>query len=448
MRLNLKRLGPALLIAAIAAGGAYWAQGTGIGTGPAIGLVALGVFAASVVFLVPETAHTVPAATAPEDGSDLPDPDKNADSEAIAAKADRVSAVINAVPLAIVIVDRDQTIRHTNDGARALFGLPRAVGQPVETLRASKLLDAVQDAAHNDNSVVFDLTVSRSSDSFLTAHVAPLPYDDTEPRSVFIAIADETSARLADELHRDFVANASHELKTPLAIVSGIIETLQGPARGDPAATDRFMGGLSVQVHRMTRLINDLMSLNRIELNERQSPDGSVALDTLLAELVDTMRPVADASDVELDVDAGKRRVIVSADRDELGQLFGNLLDNAIKYGGIGKRVHVSLAVPSGEGHAVVAVRDEGPGIAREHIPRLTERFYRVDVGRSREQGGTGLGLAICKHIANRHRGRIEIDSHPGEGTTFSVWLPLAEDSDLEPVPVPRTVASAESTAK
>ncbi|MEL7154534.1 MAG: ATP-binding protein, partial [Pseudomonadota bacterium] len=278
----------------------------------------------------------------------------------------------------------------------------------------------------------FEMTLARRADMVLQVHVRAVDPERSQDLRLIIAAQDITKARMADEVHRDFVANASHELKTPLAVVSGLIETLQGPARNDPAGTERFLNRLATQTQRMTRLIDDLMSLNRIELNERVMPQAPLDLVSLVGETVDALRPAAETADVMLSFAPGGGAPTVLAEREELGQLFGNLIDNAIKYGGSGKSVEVRIS-GSGDGREIgVSVADQGPGIAREHLPRLTERFYRVDIGRSREQGGTGLGLAICKHIVNRHRGRLDVQSTVGKGTTFTVWLPRISPTDGE----------------
>jgi len=224
------------------------------------------------------------------------------------------------------------------------------------------------------------------------------------------------------------VANASHELRTPLAALSGFIETLQGPARDDPAAHERFLGIMHTQATRMARLIDDLLSLSRIELNAHLRPDTQLDLVSIVRQVADSLQMLAHDRGVTIAVEAPAEPVHVLGDRDELIRLFENLIENALKYGAAGGRVDISV----GRGdlpelrEARVAVRDYGPGIAAEHLPRLTERFYRVDVAESRAQGGTGLGLALVKHILNRHGGRLAIDSRVGEGATFTVRLPLS----------------------
>jgi two-component system phosphate regulon sensor histidine kinase PhoR len=237
---------------------------------------------------------------------------------------------------------------------------------------------------------------------------------------------DLTPLRRVEEMRADFVANASHELRTPLAALSGFIETLQGSAREDTSARERFLAIMQEQARRMARLIDDLLSLSRIELNAHRRPDTPVDLVPIVRQVVDGLETLARARGVVVHIEAAPA-LIVPGDRDELVRVFENLVENALKYGAVGKRVDISVmpaVSPEGEPEARVGVRDYGPGIAPEHLPRLTERFYRVDVTESRAQGGTGLGLALVKHILNRHRGRLSIESTAGAGATFAVNLP------------------------
>jgi two-component system phosphate regulon sensor histidine kinase PhoR len=217
-------------------------------------------------------------------------------------------------------------------------------------------------------------------------------------------------------------------LRTPLAALTGFIETLQGPARNDAAAREKFLAIMQGQATRMARLIDDLLSLSRIELNVHLRPDREVELAGIIRQVVDGLQMMARERGVDVAITAPADGVIVRGDRDELVRLFENLVENALKYGASGKRIDVMLAlVPAAGGatEARVAVRDYGHGIAPEHLPRLTERFYRVDVRDSRAQGGTGLGLALVKHILNRHGGRLTIESVAGQGATFSAYLPV-----------------------
>jgi two-component system phosphate regulon sensor histidine kinase PhoR len=232
-------------------------------------------------------------------------------------------------------------------------------------------------------------------------------------------------------MRADFVANASHELRTPLASLSGFIETLQGPAKNDAAARDRFLDIMVEQARRMSRLIDDLLSLSRVELNEHLRPQTVIDLVPIVGHVCDTLSPLARERKVELTLIRDAGRLPVQGERDELIRLFENLVENALKYGGAGGRIEVRLAHEGdGASEAVVSVRDFGAGIAPEHLPRLTERFYRIDAATSRAEGGTGLGLAIAKHILVRHRGRLAIDSEPGRGATFTARIPLSPTAE------------------
>jgi two-component system phosphate regulon sensor histidine kinase PhoR len=245
---------------------------------------------------------------------------------------------------------------------------------------------------------------------------------------VLVTFRDLTPLRQVEEMRADFVANASHELRTPLASLSGFIETLQGSARDDPAAQKRFLPIMQAQATRMARLIDDLLSLSRIELNEHRHPATPVDVVPLVRQVVDGLQTLARDREVVINIKAPPQPLVVLGERDELIRVFENLIENALKYGAPGKRVDITMAI-SEVGDAapelVISVRDFGPGIAPEHLPRLTERFYRVDVYDSRAQGGTGLGLALVKHILNRHRGRLSISSVQGQGATFTAHIPL-----------------------
>jgi two-component system phosphate regulon sensor histidine kinase PhoR len=237
---------------------------------------------------------------------------------------------------------------------------------------------------------------------------------------------DLTSARRLEAMRVDFVANASHELRTPLASLLGFIETLQGPARNDPTARERFLEIMRGQAQRMTRLIDNLLSLSRIEMRAHVPPQGVVDLRSVVSHITDALSTMAAERGVRIELSLPNEPLQIQGDRDELLRVAENLIENAIKYGESGGRIEVSLAREGEETAPVVrlTVQDFGPGIGAEHLPRLTERFYRVDVAQSREKGGTGLGLAIVKHIVNRHGGQLSIASEPGEGATFTVTFP------------------------
>jgi two-component system phosphate regulon sensor histidine kinase PhoR len=237
---------------------------------------------------------------------------------------------------------------------------------------------------------------------------------------------DQSETRRIDRMRADFIANASHELRTPLASIAGFIETLRGPARNDPAAREQFLQIMQNQTGRMARLIDDLLSLSRLEMKPYLKPGTEVDLRQTVDSVIDSLAPLARENSVAIERDFAKGPLNVPGDRDELFQVFENLLENACKYGQSGGRVLVSIAhADDGSEPGIdVTIRDFGPGIPEEHIPRITERFYRIDVETSRTQKGTGLGLSIVKHILTRHNARLTIKSEVGKGAAFSVHLP------------------------
>lgn len=245
---------------------------------------------------------------------------------------------------------------------------------------------------------------------------------------LFVAVfKDQSEVRRIDRMRADFIANASHELRTPLASIAGFVETLRGPARNDAAARDQFLQIMQNQTVRMARLIDDLLSLSRLEMKAIAIDGTAVDIVNIVESVTDSLAPLATESGVVIENNLGREPIRVSGDRDELFQVFQNLLENACKYGRAGGRVVVSRVGPSDgsrDAEIGIEVRDFGPGIAQEHIPRITERFYRVDVGNSRAQKGTGLGLSIVKHIMTRHGGRLVVTSQLGEGAAFTAWFP------------------------
>jgi two-component system, OmpR family, phosphate regulon sensor histidine kinase PhoR len=246
---------------------------------------------------------------------------------------------------------------------------------------------------------------------------------------VLVLLRDLSDTTRIEQMRKDFVANASHELRTPLASIIGFIETLQGAAKTDPVAREKFLGVMSAQAQRMKRLVDDLMSLSRIEMRTHLMPRDAVDLNGILDDLRQSMAPLAKQESVRLTISGLNRPAMVQGDRDELMQVFQNLLHNAIRYGRSGGNVTVRIDSAAGARQLRVQVTDDGPGIAPQHLPRLTERFYRVDVAASRKKEGTGLGLAIAKHVVTRHRGELEIRSELGKGSTFTVVLPQAGGS-------------------
>jgi two-component system phosphate regulon sensor histidine kinase PhoR len=245
-----------------------------------------------------------------------------------------------------------------------------------------------------------------------------------------LLLHDLTVVKRSEQMRADFVANASHELRTPLAAVTGFIETLRGHAKDDAAAREQFLEIMATETARMRRLINDLLSLTRIEMNEHVKPEGRIDLEGVVRQAAAALKPLAAQDGITVTVQAEPDLPPVIGEQDELVQLFQNLVHNAIKYGR--EKGQVDVAIGQSGGQLFAAVRDDGEGIAQNAIPRLTERFYRVDVKRSRERGGTGLGLAIVKHIISRHQGRLSIESKLGEGSIFTVFLPAAPPEIIE----------------
>jgi len=344
--------------------------------------------------------------------------------------ADPLRAVVAGLPDPVIALDRDGRVLALNDGARLLAPALR-LGELVSlALRMPELIEAIGRAYSGGEEQRVQYSERVPIERWFETIVIPVQREPKlgRPELVLMTFHDLTPLRRAEEMRADFVANASHELRTPLAALSGFIETLQGSARDDAKARERFLAIMQDQARRMARLIDDLLSLSRIELNAHRRPDTPVDLVPIVRQVADGLQTLARDRGVSVHIEAAPA-LIVPGDRDELVRVFENLVENALKYGAAGKRVDIALrpaASPEGEPEAQVDVRDYGPGIAPEHLPRLTERFYRVDVSESRAQGGTGLGLALVKHILNRHRGRLSIESTAGAGATFAVHLPAA----------------------
>jgi len=356
-----------------------------------------------------------------------------AGNRAIPAIADRaVEAVVSGLPDPTIALTPDSLVMAFNASVQQITpGILH--GEPISfALRVPNVLDAIRAVAASRQMCRTEFFQRVPTDRWWEATIAPVVLPGEAPNLdrnlVLLVLRDLTPLRRVEEMRTDFVANASHELRTPLASLSGFIETLQGPARNDAPSRDRFLAIMKEQATRMARLIDDLLSLSRIEQKAHIHPDDTTDLVVIVHEVADGLSPLARERDVDINITDQASALVVSGDRDELIRVFENLIENALKYGAPGKRVDITLArepATGGARNAIVSVRDYGPGIAPEHLPRLTERFYRVDIGESRAQGGTGLGLALVKHILNRHRGRLMIESTPGSGANFSVRLPL-----------------------
>ncbi len=330
--------------------------------------------------------------------------------------------LLEALPLPAVLIGPGQRIEVVNAAAIALLGTGLEGRNFVIGLRQPDLAEAVEGTLADGRS-----RAARFMGRNGGHHTTWTAHTRRAGRAALVTFEDRSDAEEAGQIRRDFVANVSHELKTPLTAMIGFIETLRGPARNDEAARDRFLATMEREAQRMNRLVQDLLSLSRVEANERLRPRESVDVAMILRSVANVLRPSAQDRGIAVRVENAESPVEIPGDPDQLRQVVTNLVENAIKYGGT--EVVLSLAVSD---HArelrrpgvTIEVRDDGPGIADIHLPRLAERFYRVDTHRSREVGGTGLGLAIVKHIVSRHRGRLRITSVPGQGSTFGVVLP------------------------
>ena len=341
------------------------------------------------------------------------------------------ASVIDALPEPAILLSRDGTILFSNGKARDLFGGLRTGSHISGATRSPQVLDAVTDCGPE----VAQRTVTFSErvpvERYMAATVSYLGEQSENDASILLFLRDLTEQRRLDQLRSDFIANASHEIKTPLASVIGFIETLQGAARHDEAARNRFLPIMARQAERMARLIDNLMSLSRVEMRAHLKPRDAVAISELVRHVCDTLEPMACQASIDIQVHSELDGVQVLGDHDELTQVFINLIHNAIKYGQRGGSVRVNLEREQA-GMISIRVEDDGPGIAAQHLPRLTERFYRVPGSAAMEKGGTGLGLAIVKHVVNRHRGEFRISSTVGSGSTFTVIL-------AEHIPAPTT---------
>lgn len=336
-----------------------------------------------------------------------------------------LATILSGIPLPALLVGQDERIKGMNPGAAQLIGAANLGRHHAIALRQPEVQAALNLAfSKREAGQARHLVPGPSTDSIYRINVTPLPGD----LGVLCILEDLSEAEQIGQMRRDFVANVSHELRSPLTALLGFIETLRGPARSDPAAQDRFLTIMQAEAERMNRLIRDLLHLSRVEAEERVRPTERVDLDSCIRSTVETLRPMAQKMGVRVNLSLDPARdITLPGDPDQLVQVFQNLIENAVKYGGAGGHVDVRIErdqLPKGEALRVDVI-DHGEGIDPVHIPRLTERFYRVDSHRSREKGGTGLGLAIVKHIIQRHRGRLKIQSVKGKGSTFSVILPL-----------------------
>jgi two-component system phosphate regulon sensor histidine kinase PhoR len=357
--------------------------------------------------------------------------------------------VFDSLPDPLILLDARRRVTFGNQAARQLLGTIAVGSDLAVALRDPTVLEAVDGVLADGVGRQAEFHGVLPNERHFAVRVERLrPLEGASPTSgspggatCVLAMVDVSATKRSEQMRSDFIANASHELRTPLSSLIGFIETLQGPARDDPQAHEQFLKLMHEQAQRMARLVRDLLSLSIIETSQHKPPAGQVDLPALMQTVIDILQLQARAKNmtVKLTVEDGPLPP-AAGDADQLAQLFQNLIDNAIKYGAANSEVTVriwpaSIAGPEGappsdlaipQTALAVAVADKGEGIAPEHLPRLTERFYRVDTARSRAVGGTGLGLAIVKHILARHRGRLQVESQPGQGSRFTIYLPSA----------------------
>ena len=357
------------------------------------------------------------------------------ESRRMAAQQRMLATIIEALPDPILVVDQTLTVRQANAAARRSFTAPDPPVPLVRVLRDPGVLAAVTGALAGTtaSSVTFSPTHDRAKQ--FSARIEPVDLGDGG-QGLLLAFREQTEQVMIERMRSDFVANASHEIRTPLASIQGFIETLRGPAKHDPKAREQFLEIMAEEAARMGRLVDDLLSLSRIELAANQPLSERCNPRDALLYAIERVRAAAEKNRVRLALEIPDTLPPIVGDVEQLHQLFVNLVDNAIKYGGADQTVRirasalaqapVSAGPAAGRAAVQIDITDQGPGIAKEHLPRLTERFYRVETGRTRRLGGTGLGLAIVKHILRRHQGHLAIESTPGAGSTFSIVLPVA----------------------
>ncbi|MCC6470000.1 MAG: hypothetical protein IT563_16875 [Alphaproteobacteria bacterium] len=340
-------------------------------------------------------------------------------------------AILQGLPIPLLLLDAERRVIRLNRAAGELVGTGGVGRDLTASLRHPALVQAVDAVLAGEAARDLEFSLAVPVERHFAAHVGRSTAELPEIAAI-LTLNETTMARRAEQMRADFVANASHELRTPLATLLGFVETLRGPAKDDESARERFLAIMHDQAQRMARLVNDLLSLSRIELFEHSPPTGEVDLAEMLRGVIDALKPQAQERQMQLVLEIAPGLPGAIGDEDQLAQVFQNLIVNAIKYARAGTpvtlRVWHAQSSPSLvgglAGAVAIAVIDRGEGIERRHLPRLTERFYRIDAARSRQLGGTGLGLAIVKHIVSRHRGQLTIESEVGEGSVFTIYLP------------------------
>jgi len=332
--------------------------------------------------------------------------------------------ILDKLPIAAIIIDDSERIVVMNSLAMSLFGEDLISRNFITAIRQPLVIDAIQQTL-KDGQTRKTLYLHNKSNFRINYEVSCKLFE----KQVVLFFEDKSSFETGEQMRSDFIANVSHELKTPLTSILGFIETLSSMTNDDTKTRDRFLSIIQREAQRMDRLVADLLSLSKVEASERMAPIEKLELVDLIRSTTKALSPIIELNKIEIEYDLKDLEIWVRGDDDQLRQVLINLIENAVKYGGSNKKVKISLSNVYYEtllqAEAVyISIRDLGHGIDPLLLPRLTERFYRVDDHRSRELGGTGLGLAIVKHIMNRHRGRLIIKSRPGEGSEFKIILP------------------------
>lgn len=346
--------------------------------------------------------------------------------------------LVDTLPDILIMTNDDKIIVRTNRAARNIFGQNLANRHLREVIPNDKLVNAITAVVEDIQGQEIEFHLPDPTPRDFQAIIERFPIPSAGGISVVITMTDITSQKRIQRMRADFVANASHEIRTPLASIIGFIETLRGPAKDDEKARDEFLKVIAEQAERMSKLLNDLLSLSKIEMNAHQTPTGRVDLLRIIRSEKQHFEYACKQKNVNIRMKLTDTIPQTRGEDEELAQVVRNLLGNAIKYTMPDTEVVITAKVTTQLPDDPIfrtlnraiqfSVQDQGEGIPAEHIPRLTERFYRVDSARTRKVGGTGLGLAIVKHVLNRHHGVLKIESVVGEGSIFSIFLPVYED--------------------
>ena len=342
-----------------------------------------------------------------------------------------VKGLLNILPSPYILIDRNGRLTFINAEAKSIVPDSQIGSHISNVFRSPVFLSAVENAILKDKEKILSFEIETPQFRQLKAHIffissskIPNSFND-----IFIQFTDESTHIRSEKIRTDFVANASHELRTPLTSIMGYIETLQGHAKKDVKMQKVFLDLMNKQAGKMERLISDLMSLSRLEIDELKPISSTCSVKEIIEELVNSLKPLSVDNNVSLSFKIPKNFSSVIGDPSQLRQLFSNLIENAIKYSGKKSKVNIYISKEKNKDMFGVVVEDNGHGIAPEHLSRLTERFYRANSSAEIEKEGTGLGLSIVKHILIRHRGKLQIDSKLGKGSKFIAWLPKIKNT-------------------